>query len=371
MSERLPISVVLPCRNALPALPAHLRTLGEWLPNTEQVIVVDSSSDGSLEYLRGELAGHPRVEFHTVPPGLYAAWNFGVARAEAEFVYFATIGDAADRGGITRLLAAAREEAADIVISPPRIVDESGAPRPDHRWPLHRFLETFAGPFPYGPGPVERFLLTVSFLPETLIGSSASNLYRRAALGSEPFPTDIGRFGDSAWMVRAGAGRRWAVLAEPCAPFVVHESAHPGDSAEFEMAATRRLLAMARETAARLAGEEGNPFWPAWIALVEAHQEKRVLSNQTKALDRKRLNEEKDAALEEKAVVLEKKVAELAKRGAAIEAKNAWIERSRRELAALREKLEDRDRRIAELEGPYRLNARLLDALARRDRGKK
>jgi glycosyltransferase involved in cell wall biosynthesis len=71
----LPIGVVIPSRNSLAYLPAHLQGVLAWVEMVEQIVVVDSNStDGTVEYIRENLT-HPNLHIFSCPPGLYASWN--------------------------------------------------------------------------------------------------------------------------------------------------------------------------------------------------------------------------------------------------------------------------------------------------------
>src|SRR4051812_15134731 len=103
----LPLGVVIPTKNSRPYLPAHLDGLRSWLDQAEEVVVVDSfSTDGTVEYLRENLA-HPHVTYLTHPPGLYASWNHGISRIRSRYVFIATSGDWITLPGLEQLLRAA------------------------------------------------------------------------------------------------------------------------------------------------------------------------------------------------------------------------------------------------------------------------
>ncbi|HEY5792207.1 MAG TPA: hypothetical protein VIS74_02850, partial [Chthoniobacterales bacterium] len=86
-----------------------------------------------------------------------------------------------------------------------------------------------------------------AFLPLSVIGSAASNLYSTAFLKRFPFPTDFGHEGDAAWGVIIAPFVKLAVTPRVCADFVVHGRGHDlpaaGQAARFE-----QMAALARET---------------------------------------------------------------------------------------------------------------------------
>ncbi len=217
----LPITAILPTRNAMGAIEPHIRAIREWLPHVAQVVVVDSSEDGTLDYLRAEIA-LSNVEFHSRPRGLYEGWNFGVRQAREEFVYFSTVGDTIDFPGLQHLLAAIRAADADILISPPAMLDDRGVALPPGRWPIHSITENLPSAEPRRLAPADVFRLAVSFVPETLLGSSAGNLYRTAFLAGHPFPEGWGHCADSAWMISHSLAARVAVTARAVSQFIVH-----------------------------------------------------------------------------------------------------------------------------------------------------
>ena len=221
MSETLPISVILPTRNAMGSIEAHLSEIRGWLPRVAQIVVVDSSEDGTLDYLRAQIA-LPNVEFHSRPRGLYEGWNFGVGRTTQEYVYFSTVGDTIDLAGLRHLLDAIRTTEADILISPPEMLDDHGSPLPPGRWPIHSITENLSAGMPRLLAPADAFRLAVSYVPETLLGSSAGNLYRRSFLATHPFPEGWGHCADSAWIISHSLEARVAVTPNVVSRFIVH-----------------------------------------------------------------------------------------------------------------------------------------------------
>jgi hypothetical protein len=87
----------------------------------------------------------------------------------------------------------------DLVIGAPVIVDSTGMPI-NKKWPIHWIKEKAPNDFKI-LDESERLLLSSAFLPESIIGSSASNIYRREILISNPFPTKYGNQGDVAWAI--------------------------------------------------------------------------------------------------------------------------------------------------------------------------
>jgi hypothetical protein len=184
-----------------------------------QVVVVDSSTDGSLDFLRKRLAAS-HVEFHSVPPGLYQAWNYGVSKARAEYCYFSTVGDSITADGLQHLFGIASKESLDAVLSPPEMLDIEGKPSA-MRWPIHDFVATLREEN-FFPSREETVRWLTAFLPFTILGSSASNLYRTDFLKAHPFPTECGHGGDAALGVQISPFVKMAVAKKICSRFFTH-----------------------------------------------------------------------------------------------------------------------------------------------------
>jgi hypothetical protein len=217
--HKFPITAILPCRNNRSELEEHLEGMFKWLHMVAQVVVVDSSTDGSIQYLREGLT-EPHVEFHSVPPGLYQAWNYGVSRAKSEFCYFSTVGDTISPKGLEHLAELARQHKLDAVLSAPEMVDASGAPV-EIEWPIH----TLARQLHHETWLLDRVQTVewlTAFLPYTILGSSASNLYRTELLKAHPFPTAFGHNGDAALGVQVAPFVKMALTKKTCSRFVTH-----------------------------------------------------------------------------------------------------------------------------------------------------
>lgn len=243
----LPITVILPTRNAAAGIDAHLEAMEAWLPDAAQVVVVDSSEDDTLARVRARLGGRVDAEFHARPRGLYEAWNFGVSRARERCVYFSTVGDSLDADGLRFLFSGLERSAADIFVSPPRMAYEDPEAKP-LKWPIHAATEHLAPEAPVVLAPELAFVLSTSFLPGTLLGSSASNLYRTEFLRARPFPEGWGHCADSAWMISHAAEARVAITARPVATFVRHAGA--AGVSDGQMTDLRRRVAAISDHAA-------------------------------------------------------------------------------------------------------------------------
>ena len=256
-SSQLPIGVVVPTLNVRTGLPAHLDQLQTWAELVEEIIVVDSySTDGTVELLREKLR-HPRLQILQCPPGLYAAWNYGISHLCAPFAYVSTVGDTITGEGLQHLAATAEALHSDVVISRPQFLDADGRPAAEQQWPIHNLLEWGAIKEPALVEPWRVFLLATLDIPEGILGSSASNLYRTDVLKRLPFPTDYGHAGDTAWGVLHAFHVSLAVTPKVVSRFVLHPSAARARSNEKKVLANR-LFELARQ-AAREALEQSPP----------------------------------------------------------------------------------------------------------------
>jgi hypothetical protein len=251
MSEfHLPIGVVLPTLNVRAALPEHLEQMRSWLELVDEVVVVDSfSTDGTFELLQAELH-HPRLRLFQRPPGLYQAWNYGIERLTARFTYVSTVGDPITAGGLQHLAVTAEEFRSDVVISRPELLDAAGQPMTDKRWPIDNLLDWCAPRQPLRVESWRAFVATMLNVPEGILGSSASNLYRTATLQRFPFQPEYGHEADTAWAIAHALEVSWALTPRVVSKFTFHSGA--GLLSMERMAALNgSLLDLARQTLRR------------------------------------------------------------------------------------------------------------------------
>jgi hypothetical protein len=218
----LPLGVVIPTKNSMPYLPAHLEAMRAWQDLAQEIIVVDSlSGDGSVDFIKTRLS-HPNVRFLSHPPGLYQSWNHGIANVTQTFFYIATTGDTITRAGLEQLVAVAESFSADVVISKPRFAARDGLPAEDIRWPIDDIIATLNITTPRALAKLEAVIFAVANVTGALLGSSASNLYRAETMRRLPFPTDFGTGGDGAWGLLHAAEVAWAVVPEIFSTFLIH-----------------------------------------------------------------------------------------------------------------------------------------------------
>lgn len=214
------ISVIIPTRDCQELLAHSIPLWKELAGQVGEIVVVDSQSvDGTLETLKKELGAAARFISH--PPGLYPSWNAGIGELRCNYTYISTVGDISSPSGLAQLLEAAQSLDADLVFSPPRIVDQSGNIL-NPEWPVHRLRRHCSAEGAHLLTGEQVIAANVAFFPGTLIGSSASNLYRTEFLQSRPFPTAYGSEGDSAWAIKNGLFAKWAFVPVEMADFVKH-----------------------------------------------------------------------------------------------------------------------------------------------------
>ena len=221
MKPDLDIGVVVPTRNSMPHIRDHVEALNQWIGRVKEVVVVDSQSvDGTVDYIREHLL-HSNLVIVDHPPGLYESWNAGISKIQSEYTYIATVNDFMPFETLIRLYSEAERLDADIVVSAPEIVLEDNSKK-HRKWPIHRFLESSAKREADVLHPLELLVWNSIDLPGTLIGSSASNLYRTDSLQENPFPCDYGHAGDSAWAVGSALANRWVVVPDVSSKFWYH-----------------------------------------------------------------------------------------------------------------------------------------------------
>jgi hypothetical protein len=222
-SDNPTITAIFPTRNTSRELARHGQEALDWLDCVGQVVIVDSSDQGAVDALHQSWPDHVVPEVHIRPPGLYAAWNFGAEQARGEYCYYSTVGDATSREGLLHLQQTAVELSADVVISPPDLRD--GGEPAAASWPIHHFVRELASPRLLSND--EKILWFAGLLPQSLLGSSAANLYATSLLQKHPFPIDCGHAGDVAWACSWPEGTRVAVTPQVCSRFTLHAPRQP------------------------------------------------------------------------------------------------------------------------------------------------
>ena len=222
MSAKPTLSVVVPTYNCAPLMERHLESMSRWADLADEIIVVDSrSTDGTLDILRQRLR-HPNLRIIERDRGLYQSWNEGVAATTGDWIYISTAGDTIERNHLLHLLDLGERAAADVVISPPRFVDEAGAACEDLGWPPEKIIAESGLDEPFVLTAEAGFVLTFVHCPSAILGSSASNLYRGDHLRARPFPSEFKGAGDSVWILRHAAQSRLCFTPQIGSTFCVH-----------------------------------------------------------------------------------------------------------------------------------------------------
>lgn len=200
--KTLAVTVIIPTLNCREKLINHINKSQEWLPYVAEIIAIDSSStDGTWEVLQERLAPLG-AKLISTGPGLYQAWNQGVSQATQPFIYFSTIGDIISRHDIYKIHEIISSKSLDLLIAPPRMIDESGMEIKSTKWPIHYITNRLPDDKILELDPKEKLLLASAFIPESIIGSSASNIYCSNILKQNPFPVEFGHEGDVAWAIK-------------------------------------------------------------------------------------------------------------------------------------------------------------------------
>jgi len=242
----LPFGVVVPTKNSMRYLPAHLANLAAWIDLAEQVVVVDSdSTDGTVEFLKKNLR-HPRVCFATHPPGLYASWNHGIRQLTTEFCYLSTVGDSVSRAGLEHLVSTAAELRCDVLVSRPDFLNEAGEPVPGPDWPMAEMVRRLNLAAPVRLPAAIVLATALTHTGGAITGSCASDVFRTAILQQAPVPLDFGTAGDGAWCLQQAARLQWAATPAKVTTFRCHPPT--ASAGEVKTAATAEQLAlMARQ----------------------------------------------------------------------------------------------------------------------------
>ncbi len=220
------LGVLIPTLNAKAQLPKQMAAMAKWLDLVDEIVVVDGhSEDGTVDYLKEHLR-HSGLRIISHPRGLWQSWNAGLAQLTTKYVLISTAGDVMEREGVVHLLDAMEKTGADMVLSPPQLeAMDGGASLQSKDWPIHQLLARYqpGGPVVLPHGEVMHWTFWYGSLGASLLGSSASNLYRTALLQACPFPTDADATGDVAWGLRhMRQATKVVITPKTCARFVCH-----------------------------------------------------------------------------------------------------------------------------------------------------
>jgi glycosyltransferase involved in cell wall biosynthesis len=196
------LSVILPTLNCAETIPAHIQSMEPWLDLVDEIIAVDSYSEDGTPDIICETIRHPNLRILNHPRGLYQSWNHAISESTGKWIYISTIGDSITRDQLQHLLDSGEALRADVVVSQPEFVFDDKINMTPPVWPISHILQFYQIKEPTIIDPVAAFCHASQHLPNAIIGSSASNLYRGDHLRSRPFPTTFSRVGDTAWALR-------------------------------------------------------------------------------------------------------------------------------------------------------------------------
>ena len=221
--EKMSVSLIVPTKNSKELLQRHIDDLVEISNNVIETIVVDSSDNGETIDFLEKCLPEPSTIFISMPLGLYQAWNAGIKKAKSDYIYIATSGDRMDLNNFRKLYSTAIKFSGDITVSAPNFVSQNGSPV-KRKWPVHEYLEYTQCK---APGVIPKSHVSccnILQFPRTLIGSSASNIYKTSFIKKHLFPVDLGSQGDAVWAVMHCLKACWAIDPSCTSEFVIHES---------------------------------------------------------------------------------------------------------------------------------------------------
>jgi hypothetical protein len=254
------LSIVVPTFDCVPLMERHLESMAAWADLADEIIVVDSrSTDGTLDLIRARLR-HPNLRIIERDRGLYESWNEGIAATTGEWVYVSTAGDTIERSHLLHILDLGERAEADVVISPPRFVDEDGGSHADLGWPPQEIISKYGDGRPFVLSNVAAACLALIYCPSCLLGSSASNLYRGDALRARPFPTAFRGAGDTVWLMRHATALRLCLTPQIGSNFCVHPKAVKISTQEAE-AGMVKFFEEKAALADRLCQADPGPQW--------------------------------------------------------------------------------------------------------------
>ncbi len=309
------LSVLIPTLNCVKLLERHIETFNTWSDLADEVIVVDShSNDGTLELLREKLI-HRCLRIVSHPKGLYQSWNHGIQQSVGQWIYVSTAGDKMDRDQLLHLLSHAEENEADVICSPPIFETSEGNSLPAHDWPINRIIAEAGITEPRVLDSLYMFAQGLIQVPFSILGSSASNLYRGNHLRARPFPLDCGVCGDTAWPLKYAFETRFCYTPRKGSTFLFHEKDQPFDLDRMDELC-RNIRSVALETIQQHSDVIGMKLAALFTAFIE---QQNKISHDPVARARANFRQAKDASplpwfLNPKALKLRKEKKEMISR---------------------------------------------------------
>lgn len=242
------LSIVIPTLNCAGMIGEHIESMRSWLDLAGEVIVIDSySEDGTAQLIQQQLQ-HPQLRILSHPRGLYQSWNHAIAQTTGDWIYLATVGDSIQRAQLEHLLAAGNALCSDVVASPPSFVFEECQESASPVWPIARILKDYHITKPTQISSLAAFYYALECIPNAILGSSASNLYRGDHLRVRPFPTEYSVVGDTAWALKYSLQTKYCYTDTVGSTFRFHAKTYePPDFCKISRLC-QSLLALAHQT---------------------------------------------------------------------------------------------------------------------------
>ncbi len=241
------LSVVLPTLNCADKMSAHIASMEPWLDLVDELIAVDShSEDGTLDIILNRIK-HSNLHVLSHPRGLYQSWNHAIKQTRGQWIYISTIGDTITRDQLEHMLEIGEEHEADVVISPPEFLIAEHISMKPPIWPVQTIIKKHRIKQPAILDSDTILIYAMIFIPNAILGSSASNLYRGDHIRQHAFPTCFGATGDTAWVLRYALKTRFCFTHQNGSIFHIHSDAYIQQNPE----AIKQLIASLKDEGLR------------------------------------------------------------------------------------------------------------------------
>jgi len=218
------ITIMVPVYECVAHLHEHSNSLHNYRNLGCQVLWVASPSPDGTDKFAQQICSETGDQFLLSPPGLYEAWNFGIARVKTEFVAISTISDTYINENLFILEDLLRTLSADICFTPPALIGLSHKDIEElNTWPIFK-LRSYFVPFSEKICPQDLLIaMQLSSGLSCVLGSWASILARTAVLKNFPFPTAYNQYGDTAWFYKNLLNMKFVFKSDPIAGFHFHD----------------------------------------------------------------------------------------------------------------------------------------------------